>query len=188
MKVGLEYFSLDTVLDTKIDLIEAEFGIKGFAVIVKLWLRIYGEFGYYCEWNDEIALLFSQKIGVGSNTVSEIVSASIRRGIFDKDLYEKYSVLTSNGIQKRYLKGAKRRVQVEIKENYLLLSAPEIKEIIGKSKVSVNIIAKNVNGNEQSKVKESKVKYRIVNDIYMETKTLEEEIDDFLLKEALNAN
>ena len=41
-KSGLEYFPLDVVLDDKFELIEAEFGLTGFAVIVKLFQKIYG--------------------------------------------------------------------------------------------------------------------------------------------------
>ena len=85
-KSGIDYFPLDTVLDTKFELIEAEFGLTGFAVVVKLFQKIYGEQGYYCEWTDEVALLFAHKCG-GGNAVSEIVSASIKRGIFDKGMY-----------------------------------------------------------------------------------------------------
>ena len=37
-KAGLDYFELDCHMDEKVELIEAEFGLKGFAVIVKLYL------------------------------------------------------------------------------------------------------------------------------------------------------
>ena len=57
-KSGLPYVPLDVTLDNKFALIEAEFGIKGFGVIVKLFQEIYGGQGYYAEWTDEIALLF----------------------------------------------------------------------------------------------------------------------------------
>ena len=87
MKNGIPYFPLDCQLDEKIELIEAEFGLTGFAVVVKLLQRIYGGEGYYCEWTNEVALLFSRKIGLGGNVVSEIVSASVRRGIFDRTLF-----------------------------------------------------------------------------------------------------
>ena len=49
MAEGIPYFPLDVYVDDKIRLIEAEFGLKGFAVIVKLYQKIYGGFGYYCE-------------------------------------------------------------------------------------------------------------------------------------------
>ena len=157
-KVGLEYFSFDVHLDNKIKLIEAEFGLTGFSVIVKLWQKIYAERGYYCEFDEEVALLFADEIKVGVGVVSEIVRAAIKRGIFNKELYDEYSVLTSHGIQVRYTEATIRRVQVEMEEKYLLLGAHEIKGnvvIIGKNVCRNH---ENVYINQQSKVKESKVK------------------------------
>ena len=74
IKNGLDYFPMDVVCNDKIELIEAEFGLTGFATVVKLFQKIYGERGYYCEWTDEVALLFGKKNGLGSNVVSEIVA------------------------------------------------------------------------------------------------------------------
>ena len=84
-KVGLDYFELDCLLNDKIRLIQAEFGLKGFAVIVKLYQKIYGGNGYYCEWNEDILLLFLVENGLNSdskNLINEIVQACIRRDIF----------------------------------------------------------------------------------------------------------
>ncbi|MBR2500335.1 MAG: DUF4373 domain-containing protein [Clostridia bacterium] len=184
-KIGLDYFPLDTVLNDKINLIEAEFGIKGFAIVVKLYQRIYGGYGYYCEWTKEVALLFADKVNVKVNAVSEIVEASFRRGIFDKNLYLQYGILTSRGIQERFLEAVRTRVRVELKRQYLLLSAPKIREILGNSKVLVNIISLNDDRNPQSKVKESKLDY------FYYKETDEEEIpfvDDVLLKEVENGD
>ena len=156
-KPSLDYFPLDTTLNDKFKLIEVEFGLKGFAVIVKLFQKIYGGYGYYCEWTKEVALLFADKVNVKVNAVSEIVEASFRRGIFDKNLYLQYGILTSRGIQERYLEAVGKRVKVELKRQYLLLSVPEIREILGKSTVLVNITSLNVDRNPQSKLKESKL-------------------------------
>jgi hypothetical protein len=166
VKSGLDYFSLDTRLDEKFELIEAEFGLKGFAVVVKLLQRIYGQHGYYCEWTNEVALLFAKSCGFsdvekGGNAVSEIVRAAIKRGIFDRTLYEKHGILTSAGIQKRYLDACSRRKEVTIKKAYLLLcNTQNFKNVIISSE-NVNISNENVYISQQSKVKESKVKESI---------------------------
>ena len=55
----------------------------------------------------EVALLFVKRNSTGGNAVSEIVEASIKRGIFDKDMFERYGILTSKGIQLRYLKAVR---------------------------------------------------------------------------------
>ena len=126
MKSGIDYFPLDVTLDEKFELIEAEFGLTGFGVVVKLLQRIYGGQGYYVEWTNEVALLFAKRIGLGGSVVSEIVEASIKRGIFDKDLFDKYHVLTSEGIQKRYFEAVSRRKKVEVEKAYLLLRNTQV--------------------------------------------------------------
>ena len=158
MKSGLDYFPLDVSLDEKFELIEAEFGLTGFSVVVKLFQRIYGGQGYYFEFTDEVALLFGQRIGLGGNVVSEIVRAAIKRGIFDSQLYEKYNILTSEGIQRRYLEAVSRRKKVEIKKAYLLLCNTQISKNVYISGENVDISLKNAYISKQSKVEESKVK------------------------------
>ena len=158
MSNGVEYFPLDVALDDKLELIEAEFGLTGFAVVVKLFQKIYGGQGYYCEWNDEVALLFARKAGLGGNVVSEIVSASVKRGIFDKTLYEKYSILTSAGIQKRYFKAVSRRKSVEVEKHYLLCECTQFLKNVDIIYKNDDISSRNVYIIEQSKVKESRVK------------------------------
>lgn len=158
MKSGLDWFPLDVLLDEKFELIEAEFGLTGFAVIVKLYQRIYGQRGYYCEWTNEVALLFGRSCGLGGNVVSEIVSAAIRRGIFDKTLYDRYHILTSAGIQERYFEAVSRRKSVEVKKAYLLVSDTKISEnanIIGKN---ADISSENVDISKQSREEERRVK------------------------------
>ena len=157
-KSGLEYFPLDVVLDDKFELIEAEFGLTGFAVIVKLFQKIYGGQGYYCEWTNEVALLFAKRIGLGGSVVSEIVAASIKRGIFSQELYDKYNILTSPGIQERYFEAVIRRKKVEVKKEYLLIKHTQNFKNVVISSENVNIFQKNADISKQSKVEESKVK------------------------------
>lgn len=167
-KKGLDYFPLDVVLDIKFELIEAEFGLNGFGVVVKLYQEIYKQ-GYYIEWTSEVALLFSRKIGLGGNAVSEIVKAAVRRGIFDRDLFEKYGILTSDGIQRRYIEGMKRREKIEMEQAYLLLDCSQLPVNVNINRINVNRNAEKVNNNTQSKVKKSKVNKSIENSVSCET-------------------
>lgn len=162
-KTGLDYFPVLCRFAPDTELLEAEFGLKGIAVLIKLYQRIYGGHGYYCEWNDEVMLLFTRReCGIpagaeGCGIVSEVVETALRRGIFDEKVYKKYGVLTSAVIQETYLEAAKRRNSVEVKKEYLLLSAPKIPKNV--SIVSENVCRneKNAYRNGQSKVEESKV-------------------------------
>lgn len=169
MAEGIPYFPLDVYVDDKIRLIEAEFGLKGFAVIVKLYQKIYGGFGYYCEWTKDVGLLFSQDVGEGYSSVSEIVSAAIRRGIFDNDLYEKYNILTSQGVQKRYFSAVSRRKQINVKSEYLLINVEQFSKNVNISSENVSRNTKNAYNFEQSKEKKTKVNKSIVNESKVKT-------------------
>ena len=157
MKSGIDYFPLDVALDEKFELIEAEFGLTGFGVVVKLLQKIYGGQGYYVEWTNEVALLFAKRVGLGGSVVSEIVEASVKRGIFDKTLYDKYHILTSKGIQKRYFEAVGRRKSVEVEGAYLLVNAADFSKNASIAVKNVDIFSKNADISQQSKVEESRV-------------------------------
>ena len=155
-KVGLDYFELDCHMEEKVKLIQAEYGLKGFAVVVKLYQKIYGGFGYYCEWSGDSLLLFMSENGVPSdskNLIQQIVAACIRRNIFSEQLFNKFGILTSSGVQKRYLNATSKRGKVELVKEYLLISVP-----INRSNVVINVISGGRNavsgvGNPQSNSK-----------------------------------
>ena len=113
MTEGIPYFSLDCQFDDKLEEIEDAFGMKGLGIIIKLFQKIYGIHGYYCEWNDGVASRFAKREAfVGTDVVHEVVAAALRESknhesLFDREMYAKYGILTSHGIQKRYLKAAK---------------------------------------------------------------------------------
>jgi hypothetical protein len=156
-KSGIDYFPLDVTLNAKFELIEAEFGLTGFGVVVHLLQEIYGKAGYYIEWTEEVALLFARKVGLGGSVVSEIVEASIRRGMFDKEKYDKYHVLTSKGIQERYFEAVSRRKVLEVDYNILLVDVAQILTNVDIQAKNVNILSKNADISEQSKVEKSRV-------------------------------
>lgn len=156
-KSGIDYFPLDVTLNAKFELIEAEFGLTGFGVVVHLLQEIYGKAGYYIEWTEEVALLFARKVGLGGSVVSEIVEASIRRGMFDKEKYDKYRVLTSKGIQERYFEAVSRRKALEVDYNILLVDVARILPNVDIQAKNVNILSKNADISEQSKVEKSRV-------------------------------
>lgn len=157
-KSGIDYFPLDVSLDKKFELIEAEFGLTGFGVVVHLLQEIYGKEGYYIEWTEEVALLFARRYGLGGGVVSEIIEASIRRGMFDKEIYDKYRVLTSKGIQKRYFEAVSRRKSLEVDYNILLVDPAQICKDVNISAKNVDISSENADISEQSKVEKSRVK------------------------------
>lgn len=159
-KVGLDYFELDCHMDEKVRLVQAEYGLKGFAVFVKLLQEIYGWYGYYCEWTQDRGLLFASENGLNGGSqqlLGDIVEACIRRNIFSERLFKEYGILTSSGVQKQYLKATVKREVVELKKEYLLISVP-----VNRKNVVINSISSGINdisdtGNAQSRVEKSKV-------------------------------
>lgn len=165
----LQYFPMDCVMNDAMKLLEAEFGLTAFAVVVKLWQKIYAGRGYYCEWTREVALVFAQECGVGANVVSEILASAFKRGIFDRDLFDKYQILTSDGIQRRYFEAVKRRKQVKVDERFLLVSVAREEVNADNNGVNVDINGVNASDNEQSKEESKKVNKK-ENEIKYESK------------------
>lgn len=130
IKTGMDYFSLDVNLDDSIELVEAEHGLAGFAIIIKLWQKIYSE-GYYIDWKKDNLMLFSRKINSEETLVSSVVNSCLSRGIFNSDLYEEYEVLTSKAIQKRYLTACKQTKRASVPfHKELILVSPELTSVI----------------------------------------------------------
>ena len=158
-KVGLDYFELDCQMEEKVRLIQAEYGLKGFAVFVRLLQKIYGEHGYYCEWTQDSELLFMSENGLNSGSLQllrNIVSACIRRNIFSDRLLKEYGILTSCGIQKRYLKATAKREAVNLKKEYLLIVVPKNRKNVVINSISSygNSISDGINA--QSREEESR--------------------------------
>lgn len=156
-KTGLDYFELDCYLDEKIRLIQAEFGLKGFAVIVLLFKEIYGGQGYYMSWDKERLLLLMSENGIAegdANLIWEVSQACIRRGIFSAELFEKYQILTSRGIQKRYFRAVARRGKVEAKKEYLLIKCTL--KMVNVDDNSINPDRNSVNAGKSTQRREEK--------------------------------
>lgn len=160
IKEGLDYFTCDCNFEDNVELIIAEFGLKGLGILIRLWQKIYGFGGYYSDWNEDVALMFASKNGVSVGTVSEIISACVRRGIFDRGMLEHCGILTSEGIQKRYFEATKRRQQRNVRSEYLLIELPTESINVNNNSINVNNNSINVCNNSQSKVNKSKVKKR----------------------------
>lgn len=157
-KVGLDYFELDCHMDEKVRLVQAEYGLKGFAVFVRLLQEIYGGYGYYCEWTQDRELLFASENGLNGGSqklLGDIVAACIRRNIFSERLFKEYGILTSSGVQKQYLKATVKREVVELKKEYLLVSVPENRKNVVINSISGGINSISDTGNAQSRVEKS---------------------------------
>ena len=111
-KLGLDYFPHDTHTDedTALQLLEAEFGLDGYAVYFKLLESIYAQ-GYAKQWGEDECLLFAKKMGaVTVPKLSEIIKGCIRRSLFDEGVYNLFQILTSKAIQLRWIEAKRKDV------------------------------------------------------------------------------
>ena len=157
-KKGIDYFPLDVNLDEKFDLLEAACGLDGFAIVLKLYQRIYQN-GYFCAWNHSIATRLAYLLHVRVEKLLKTVGIAVENELFDGPLLKRFQILTSRGIQKRYLLITSRRQSIEIYRPYLLLKDNEIPVPARKHLVFVHTKPISVDNSAQSKVKKRKDYY-----------------------------
>ena len=119
-RTGIDFFPFPSVNSTALKLMEAKYKLRGVAIYVKLLQKIFSEEGYYYQISDDVILLLKQEMGVNDNIIPEVINECIARGLFDKEMYEKYNILTSDNIQKEYLNAVRKRKNFNIKEEYRL--------------------------------------------------------------------
>ncbi len=152
-KSGVDYFPLDVVMDDKVKILEAEHGLIGFGVWAKLHQKVYSS-NYWIEWDKKAKIIFSNEVNVDINKVNDIINSCLEWDIFDKKVFDEYSVLTSRGIQKRYFKICEKRLRIEVITEYTLINVPEIEK---QEIVIVGINSINDCKSTQSKVNDSKL-------------------------------
>ena len=180
---GINYFPIGVnfMEENAMEVIEAKYGIKGPAIVLKLLCKIYKE-GYFIRWDEEQCLIFANKAGreVQAGEVQGIIETLFIKGILDENSYQENGILTSESIQKVWLEATKRRKR-ELSELPYLIVKPEKEngkpdapstpqetqqpELFKEEKTPVNpknvvhhvaVDAKNAYDSGQSTVKESK--------------------------------
>ena len=173
-KTGLDYYPMDVgfLRDKKVRLLRAEFGASSVLFVLYVWGKAYEGDGYFLAWDKDELLLAADELREQPTYISEVLQGCLTRSLFDERVFQMFGVLTSAGIQRRYLRGCEKRDVITIVSEYWLLN------ISSKSDVPAGVRAKlalvgvtggnndvnspenpeNSPGNPQSKVKESKVK------------------------------
>ena len=107
-KQWLDYFSMDVEKDNKLKFVKAKFWLIWFATYIELLQFVYKEW-YYIEFNDDNMLLFMSETWLKEEETRFMLEFMLEKWLFIKDLYNKYKVLTSSWIQKRYAEWTKKR-------------------------------------------------------------------------------
>ena len=121
-KKGLDYFPYDTYFDDKIELVEAKFGLEGTGYLSRLWQKIYRQ-NWFIEWNEDVELLFCRDHLISYGKSQEIFKFLLEKNVFSHEIYSKYNILTSKGLQKRYFAICLqlKRKHEDFIEDYILL-------------------------------------------------------------------
>lgn len=146
-KQGIDYFPMDVgfFTDVKIRKISRACGSQSTSILICLLCNIYKDEGYYILWDEDLPFVIADTVGVSEGAVKEVLIKSLQVGFFDQGLYEKYKILTSSGIQKRFLLATYQRKETTIIPEYLINCANN----------SINCTNNSINhsDNEQSKSK-----------------------------------
>ena len=133
IKDGVDYFpkNTDFYQDDKVRLLRARFGAKGMYLLDYLLCEIYGKNGYYTEWNVNKCFLVSDGAGCGcdSGFVKEFITGCLQCSFFDERVFNVFGVLTSSGIQRRYIRMFNSREEIQIIKEYCLLDLSDKKDV-----------------------------------------------------------
>lgn len=105
-KNGLTFFPFDVDFfqDIKIRKLIRHQGSISISVLIYLYSNIYKKNGYYIQWNKDTCFIISDYFSIDNDVVESIIKECIHLGIFNDSLYDKYKILTSEIIQKKWLK------------------------------------------------------------------------------------
>lgn len=123
-KDALDWFSHDVnpTSDQRFEYLLGKYPDHGYEIYFRLLERIFSN-SYYLKWEERDIVLFAASIRKDFDLVKEVVGFCVDEGLFNKAIYNKYKILTSNGIQKRYSVVARRRKAVRIIKEIWLRSS-----------------------------------------------------------------
>ncbi|NEW62615.1 DUF4373 domain-containing protein [Granulicatella sp. zg-ZJ] len=132
--LNLKYFPLDVnfLSDTKIRRLKRECGTNGITVWFVLLTIIYGDKGYYVEYDDKLDLDISEVTDLSEKEVHTIIETTIKVNLFDEQIHKEHGILTSRGVQKRYIWSMQgfRRTKIFIEERLNLLKDTDVVETL----------------------------------------------------------
>lgn len=123
-KDGLDYFPLDVnfLSDLKIKKIIRAYGAQAVAVVMSVLTTVYRDNGYFATYDDDLVFIIADELKLEDGYVKDVIEKMIEVEFLDKNQKEENKILTSIGIQERYLKACERRVKTTLNATYNLLN------------------------------------------------------------------
>jgi hypothetical protein len=110
---GISYYPMKAnhLTNDKLRLLYNEFRADGYWIWSCLVARIYEDRGYYMDVEDEDKLeLFATDVcKMQVSLVKEVINGCVRRGLFDKSVFDAFKILTSDRIQLNYIEATSER-------------------------------------------------------------------------------
>ena len=167
-KDGLDYFPLDVnfLSDLKIKKIIRAYGAQAVAVVMSVLTTIYRDNGYFATYDDDLIFIIADELKLDDGYVKDVIEKLIEVDFLSKEQKEKNNILTSIGIQERYLKVCERRVKKKLNATYDLIndSSNELPQTESTSKESFCIQKPDSTGVNDDKSTQSKVNKSKVNE------------------------
>lgn len=157
---GVEYFPLNVnfINDLKVRKLVLSCGAEAIAVLIYLLSTIYKDEGYYVEIHEDEIDLIALDVNVTPEFVLEVINKACEVRLFDVNLYNNFNILTSKGIQERYLKITERRKNSVVITQFNLINVYNNSINVNNNSINVDNNPVNVYKSTQSKVKERKEK------------------------------
>lgn len=123
-KDGLDYFPLDVnfLSDLKIKKIIRAYGAQAVAVVMSVLTTIYRDNGYFANYDEDLIFIIADELKLDDGYVKDVIEKLIEVDFLNKEQKEKNNILTSIGIQERYLKVCERRVKKKLNATYNLIN------------------------------------------------------------------
>lgn len=156
---GVEYFPLNVnfINDLKIRKLLLSCGTEAIAVLIYLLSTIYKDEGYYVEIHEDEIDLIALDVNVTPEFVLKVINKACEVRFFDVNLYNNFNILTSKGIQERYLKITERRKNSVVITQFNLINVDINSVNVNNNSINVYNNSVNVYKSTQSKVKKRKV-------------------------------
>lgn len=119
---GVDYFPLDVgfLADIKVRKIMVAHKSQAIAVLIYILSNIYKDEGYFMKATEDEINLIAFDTMMSVEEVSAIIQKACEVDFFSMEMFEKYQILTSKGIQSRYTKITERRKKPTLLQCYCL--------------------------------------------------------------------
>ena len=131
IKDGVDYFPVDVDFfeDDKVRYLRQRHKAKGMYILMYMLCEVYKN-GYYLKWTGEKAELMADGMRCADTvSLARLVEDALECGFFDKRIARMHEVLTSAGIQRRFVKAAINRDTIYMASELFLLNPDDPRDV-----------------------------------------------------------